>query len=81
VAEQTFEWVQANLAEILEVPAGDVTLESRFGDDLDADSIDLIELVNKAEQAFGVTVEEQELYDLASVAELVALLDAKQSAS
>lgn len=67
-------WVVAKLAEILELPAADVTTESRLDDDLDADSIDLIELVNAAEAAFSVEIEEQELYDLSTVAELVALI-------
>lgn len=75
MAETVFEWVQARLAEVLEIDPNDVTADARLGADLDADSIDLIEVVNGAEKAFGVSIEEQELYDLDTVGQLVELIE------
>ena len=74
MADDTFVWVCQRFAEVLEIDPAEITSESRFADDLDADSIDLIEVVNSAETALGVTVAEDQLYDLETVGELVALL-------
>ena len=75
MSDSVFAWVQERFGEVLELPAGDITLDSQLGADLDADSIDLIEVVNGAEKAFGVSIEEQELYDLETVGQLVDLID------
>ena len=74
MADDTFVWVCQRFAEVLEIDPAEITSESRFADDLDADSIDLIEVVNSAETALGVTVAEDQLYDLETVGELVTLL-------
>ena len=47
--------------EVLSVSEDQVTPEARFGDDLDADSLDLVELVMALEEEFDVNVEEEEL--------------------
>ena len=71
-----FEWVQGRLASVLELDPSEITPSSHLADDLDADSIDLIEVVNGAEKEFGVSIEEQELYDLETVSQLVELIEA-----
>ena len=75
MAQDSFEWAKGRLAAVLGLAADDIRRSSRFADDLDADSIDLIEVVNSAESALGVTVSEEQLYDLETVAQLVELLD------
>ena len=77
MADNTFQWVCERFAEVLEIDPAAISRESRFADDLDADSIDLIEVVNKAETERGITIAEEQLYDLETVGELVALLDAE----
>jgi acyl carrier protein len=77
----TFEWVQGRFAEVLELDPADITADSRFADDLDADSIDLIEVVNSAERSLGVTIGEEELYDLESVGQLVEVIDRHRAAA
>jgi acyl carrier protein len=47
--------------DVLGVEADKVTLEASFADDLDADSLDLVELVMGLEEEFDVSVEEDEL--------------------
>jgi len=79
VADDTFQWVRERFAEVLEIDPDEITRQSRFADDLDADSIDLIEVVNKAEQQRGVVIAEEQLYDLETVGQLVDLLDAQGS--
>ena len=47
--------------EVLSVSEDQVVPEAKFGDDLDADSLDLVELVMALEEEFGVEVPEEEL--------------------
>lgn len=47
--------------EVLSVDESKVTKEASFADDLDADSLDLVELVMALEEEFDVTVDESEL--------------------
>ena len=47
--------------DVLSVDADKVTPEAKFGDDLDADSLDLVELVMALEEEFGVEVPEEDL--------------------
>jgi acyl carrier protein len=73
--QTVFEWVQARLAEVLEVDPSEIAPQSHLADDLDADSIDLIETINAAEARFGTKIEEQELYDLETVGQLAELIE------
>jgi acyl carrier protein len=47
--------------EVLSVDADKVVPEAKFGDDLDADSLDLVELVMALEEEFGIEVPEEDL--------------------
>jgi acyl carrier protein len=63
--------------EVLQVPADKVTRDARFADDLDADSLDLVELVMALEEAFDITVEETELEDIETVGQAFELISGK----
>ncbi len=80
MAEGTFEWVRERFTDVLELDPSEILPSSRFADDLDADSIDLIEVVNSAEHALGISIGEDELYDLETVQELVDLIDRHRDA-
>ena len=54
--------------------ADQVTPEARFAEDLDADSLDLVELVMELEEEFDITVEEEELQDLPTIGDAFASL-------
>ncbi len=47
--------------EVLSVSDDQVTEDAKFGDDLDADSLDLVELVMALEEEFGIEVPEEDL--------------------
>ncbi|MFD7507999.1 acyl carrier protein, partial [Streptomyces sp. NPDC059853] len=49
------------VAEIADVVAADVTLEKSFVDDLDIDSLSLLEIVVQAEDRFGVKIPDDEM--------------------
>ena len=59
--EAAFEKFKECAVEVLQVDPSKVTPEARFGDDLDADSLDLVELVMALEESFDITVDESEL--------------------
>lgn len=69
-------WVRDQFVEVLEIDADEITEDSFFAEDLDADSIDLIEVVNRAEARWGVKIDEEQIYDIETVGQLVALLRA-----
>jgi acyl carrier protein len=67
VSEENFERFTKCAVEVLSVDAAQVTKEASFADDLDADSLDLVELIMSLEEEFGVTVEEEELEGITTI--------------
>jgi acyl carrier protein len=71
-----FEIVRANLADILEIDPSTISEGQSFVDDLDADSLALIELVEAleedlSERSVGFRIEDEDLVDLKSVRDAV----------
>jgi acyl carrier protein len=77
VTDATFDKFRACAVEVLQVPQDKVVPDARFGDDLDADSLDLVELVMALEEAFDITVEESELEGIETVGQAYDLISAK----
>jgi acyl carrier protein len=74
--EGVFEIVRANLADILEIDPTTISEGQSFADDLDADSLALIELVEAleedlAERSVGFRIEDEDLVDLKTVRDAV----------
>ncbi len=63
--------------EVLSVDESAVVLEAKFGDDLDADSLDLVELVMALEEEFGVEVPEEDLEGVDTVGQAYDLVIGK----
>jgi len=63
--------------EVLGVESEKVTMEASFADDLDADSLDLVEFVMALEEEFDVSVEENELEGIETVKGAYDLIVAK----
>lgn len=62
---------------MLAVDAAKVTREARFKEDLEADSLDLVEFVMELESEFGIEVPEQELEGITTVGQAFDLIAAK----
>jgi len=77
VSDDNFERFQQCAVEVLDVKADQVTLEASFADDLDADSLDLVELVMALEEEFGVNVEEEELEGITTIGAAYELITGK----
>jgi len=73
--------VRKILAENLSVPEDQVKAEARFQEDLDADSLDLVEAVLALEEEFGVSIPEEEMEDVKTVGEAIDLIAEKLSAN
>ena len=67
-----FEKVQEIIVEELGKDASEVTLESTF-DDLDADSLDLFQVISEIQDAFDIQIEAED--DLKTVGDLVAYVE------
>jgi acyl carrier protein len=75
--DEAFEKFKECAVEVLQVPADKVTREARVAEDLDADSLDLVELVMALEESFDVSVEETELEGIETVGQAFDLITAK----
>ena len=69
--------VQAILAEQLAVDAEKVVAEARYAEDLNADSLDLVEAVLALEEEFGIEVPEEEMDGVKTVGQTVDLVISK----
>ena len=54
-----------------------MTPEASFADDLDSDSLDLVELVMALEEEFDIAIDEEELEDIETVGQAFDLVTAK----
>jgi acyl carrier protein len=78
VSDDPFERFKKCAVELLGVTPEQVTMDAKFGDDLDADSLDLVELVMALEEEFDVSVDESELEGIETVGQAFELVTSKQ---
>lgn len=74
---QVLESLKEAAVEVLGVSPDVVVEEANFKDDLDADSLDLVELVMALEERFEITIPEDELGDIRTVSEAVDVVVGK----
>lgn len=75
MAEGTFERVRGIIVEQLGVDPTDVTMEASFRDDLEADSLDLVELIMAFEEEFGGEISDEQAQKMSTVGDVVEFLD------
>lgn len=75
--------ILSGLAEIVEevagVSASEVTADKSFTDDLDIDSLSMVEIAVQAEDRFGVRIPDDELANLKTVADAVDYIERNKS--
>ena len=76
MSEDIFEKVKVIIVEQLGVDETAVTMEASFRDDLDADSLDLVELIMAFEEEFGGEISDEEAQQITTVGEAVQYLQA-----
>ena len=67
--------------DVLSVSADQITEQASFADDLDADSLDLVELVMQLEDSLDVTIDEDDLGEVRTVGDAVDLILAASAAN
>ena len=76
-SEEIFEKVKKVIMEQLGVSDSAITLEASFKEDLDADSLDLFELVMALEDEFNVEIPSEELQNIKTVQDVADYLTSK----
>ena len=77
MSDENFKRFTKCAVEVLSVDEAQVTMKANFADDLDADSLDLVELVMALEEEFDVTVEEEELEGVTTIGGAYGLIVGK----
>ena len=72
-----FEKIKEIVADQLGIDAEDIKLESNFKEDLEADSLDLFELVMSLEEEYGVEIPSEDLEKILTVNDVIKYLEDK----
>jgi acyl carrier protein len=73
----TFDDVKKIIVELLGVDEAKVTPQARFREDLEADSLDLVELIMAFEEKFGGEISDEDAQKITTVGEAVSYLEPK----
>jgi acyl carrier protein len=76
----TFEQARKIIVDLLGVEPEQVTPEARFREDLQADSLDLVELIMEFEERFGETIPDEEAQKLGTVGDAVKYIEQRMAA-
>ena len=74
----TFEKVKSIVVEQLGVDAEQVTPTATFVDDLGADSLDIVELIMRFEDEFGVEIPDEKAEKIKTVSDIVKYIDSNE---
>lgn len=75
----TFDEVKAIIVDLLGVEEGKVKLDARFREELEADSLDLVELIMKFEDVFGAEISDEDAQKITTVGEAVKFVDSQKA--
>lgn len=73
----TFEQVKGVITELLGVDAAKVTREARFREDLEADSLDIVELIMALEDKMSIEISDEDAQSITTVGQAVDYIDNK----
>ncbi len=71
----TFEEVKDIIVDLLGVDADKITPDARFREELEADSLDLVELIMAFEDKFGGEISDEDAQNITTVGEVVTYID------
>jgi acyl carrier protein len=79
--DEIYEALKKTLVEELEIDASKISLEADFKNDLDADSLHLVELAMELEDNYDVTIPDEVALELTTVGSVVDYLSEKLAAA
>lgn len=68
---EIFEELKRHLVELFELPAENITMEARLGEDLDLDSIDAVDLILKIQEFTKVRIDPETFKSVRTVGDVV----------
>jgi acyl carrier protein len=74
----TYNELKAIVKDLLGVDEDKITMEARFREDLEADSLDLVELIMAFEDKFGAEISDEDAQKITTVGEAVSYIDARK---
>jgi acyl carrier protein len=77
----TLERVRGIIVDLLGVEPEKVMPEARFREDLEADSLDLVELVMAFEEEFGGEISDEDVQQITTVGEVIAYIEERMAES
>ncbi|HEY7829950.1 MAG TPA: acyl carrier protein [Solirubrobacteraceae bacterium] len=69
--DQVFHLIQAHLADELDLEPNVISVQTRFREDLEADSLDLYTLVQELEDTYGVRMSDEQAAEILTVGQAV----------
>ena len=69
------EKIQEMLAEALNLPVEKITADAKIVEDLGADSLDVVELLSRLEDEYGVTIPDEDVENLITVGDVAAQIE------
>lgn len=73
-----FEKICELLADKFDADASAMTMDTSIKDDLNADSLDVVELMMDLEEQFGITISDEEAMKLSTIGDIVKYIDEHQ---
>jgi acyl carrier protein len=73
---ETFDEIKVIIKDLLGADEAKITPEARFREELEADSLDLVELIMAFEDKFGAEISDEDAQKITTVGEAVAYIDA-----
>lgn len=74
------ELIIKNLVEQLDLKEEDITMDSRFVEDFEMDSLDMVEMLIDLEKQTGIKIPNDDVKELTTVGQLIAYLEGKKDA-